>query len=503
MLSKDIMLKHTEIELDYVRDIDMIHFFKNSIRGGLSFIGQRYMNTKQKTQERKKSNLENPEVTSLLLDINNLYGDSMSNPLPTEGYKWLTKNEIHNLDISKYNKNSKFGYVLEVDLEYPEHLHLAHNSFPMATEHRIITENDLSEYSNDCMNKLYNKQKFNEKKLVSTFLKKEKYICHIRNLQYYLENGLILKNIYRVVKFEQKPFLKNFIDYCTKKRKESKTKTQSDIYKLIANSIYGKFIESSGNRVNVKFITNEKAARKSHTDPRFKSEIICSEKLSIVFMSQATQNMRRSWAIGFTILELSKLKLTSLYYDHIVKAFDNEVTVLMSDTDSVLCTVPAKNSDKALKKIKDIMDFGNYHPSHKLYDTSRKNEVGFLKNETPGEEITEFAGLKSKSYAYLLENDTHHSKLKGIKKPIKKTIGFKSLLKCLNNVSNFNVSQYSIESKKHQINLVKKDKIGFNSFDCKRYYLCNIHSVPYGSIIITHFLNTNRCIFCDNKEVLI
>ena len=47
----------------------------------------------------------------------------MSQHLPTKGFRWLTLEEIKNLDISKLSDTTKYGYIFEVDLEYPKHLH--------------------------------------------------------------------------------------------------------------------------------------------------------------------------------------------------------------------------------------------------------------------------------------------------------------------------------------------------------------------------------------------
>ena len=44
----------------------------------------------------------------------------MSQYLPTSGFRWLTGNEINNIDLSKYKEDSKKDVILEVDLEYPQ-----------------------------------------------------------------------------------------------------------------------------------------------------------------------------------------------------------------------------------------------------------------------------------------------------------------------------------------------------------------------------------------------
>ena len=55
------------------------------------------------------------------LDMNNLYGWAMSEYLPNEGFKWLKY--VDEIDVMSISEKSPIGYLLEVDLEYPDKLH--------------------------------------------------------------------------------------------------------------------------------------------------------------------------------------------------------------------------------------------------------------------------------------------------------------------------------------------------------------------------------------------
>ena len=48
---------------------------------------------------------------------------------------------------------------------------------------------------------------------------KENYVIHIRALKQALNNGLILKKVYKVIKFNQEAWLKPYIDMNTRLRK--------------------------------------------------------------------------------------------------------------------------------------------------------------------------------------------------------------------------------------------------------------------------------------------
>ena len=77
-------------------------------------------------------------------------------------------------------------------------------------------------------------------KLILSLTDKKKYVVHIRLLRFYLEHGLVLQNIHRVIKFKQSNWLEPYIRFNTQKRKESTTDFEKDFFKLMNNAPYGK-----------------------------------------------------------------------------------------------------------------------------------------------------------------------------------------------------------------------------------------------------------------------
>ena len=69
---------------------------------------------------------EKPRSHILYPDANSLYGWAMSQYLPTGGFRWVELAKT----IADHPADDPEGYILEVDLDYPEALHDAHNAYP-------------------------------------------------------------------------------------------------------------------------------------------------------------------------------------------------------------------------------------------------------------------------------------------------------------------------------------------------------------------------------------
>ena len=84
----------------------------------------------------------------------------------------------------------------------------------------------------------------NVEKLLATVEDKDFYILHYRNLQLYVSLGLQVKKIHAGIIFKQGPIMKSCIDFNSEKRAQATNKFDTDFYKLLSSSLYGKTIEN-------------------------------------------------------------------------------------------------------------------------------------------------------------------------------------------------------------------------------------------------------------------
>ena len=94
-----------KIKIELISDADMYIFFEKGMRGGVSYIFNRY------------SQANNKYLKSYDPKANNLYGYAMPKFLLASGFKWIDPKRFY---LNKYTINSSKGCVLEVDLEYPK-----------------------------------------------------------------------------------------------------------------------------------------------------------------------------------------------------------------------------------------------------------------------------------------------------------------------------------------------------------------------------------------------
>ena len=121
-------------------------------------------------------------------------------------------------DVMPVREKNEIGYLLEVDLDYPDEVHNLHKDYPLAPEKLAVFNDMLSKHCKEIANK-YIIKIGDVKKIIPNLGNKTKYVLNYKNLQLYLLLGMKLTEIHRVLKFKQSDWMKTYIDLILKKEK--------------------------------------------------------------------------------------------------------------------------------------------------------------------------------------------------------------------------------------------------------------------------------------------
>jgi len=146
----------------------------------------------------------------------------------------------------------------------------------------------------------------NAKRLIPTLNKETNYALHYRSLKQYLDFGLRVTKVHRVSEFSQSPWLKAYIDFNTKMRKDAKNSFEKDFFKLINNTVFGKTMENKRKRCNVQLVTDSQKLLKLTSKPTYSGHKICDKNLVRVNMKKKTLYLDKPSYAGMCILDLSK-----------------------------------------------------------------------------------------------------------------------------------------------------------------------------------------------------
>lgn len=439
----------------------------------------------------------------------------MSQPLPISDYEWVTesidnqKNDDITTESSLYydvnailnlSDDAENGYLFEVDLDYPENLHDAHNDFPFCPEKRTLPD-EVVEILNKKNNKI--------EKLLLTLYAKEKYILHYRMLKMVLRHGLILKKVHRILKFKQSTWLKPYIEMNTKLR----TKATNEFEKSMQFSVKRWRIYALGLTLDWHAVwLGRSGARLLIARSNFKRLRIFDEDLVAIEMKKTRIKMTKPIIVGMCVLDVSKITMYSFLYDFLKPKYGKNCEICYSDTDSFILSVETDDFYRDMQEHIYMFDTSDY-PWPNIYNIERKNKKipGLFKDELNGEIVLEFVGIRAKSYAlrsafnekefdmqdddiYMhlsaeermerhIEAKTIIKKSKGVKKcALKSKIKFQDYIDCVKKQSIINTVQNTIQSRQKKIRerrkkkKIQQKKIALSPFDDKRYIISSEHA---------------------------
>ena len=139
-----------------------------------------------------------------------------------------------------------------------------------------------------------------------------------------------------------------------------------------------------------------------------------------MFWTEVTLN--RPISVGFTILELAKLRTYDFYYGFVKRAFkDGSVSFLAGDTDHFVLKIDGISIEKVentLQANRSIFYFSNLPDKHRLKDDANRMEPGKVKFELGDAVCLEFCALLPKCYSRIADKGFRQAR-KGSKREIK------------------------------------------------------------------------------------
>ena len=247
-MAKEASLRICKAEVELLTEREHLDMIEGAVRGGVcSVYEMRKFTANNKYLPDYDSS--QPSTFGFCVDANNLYGGVMQNEkLPQSDF--TLNSDITLVEILNCPDDNPVGYFVEVDLHYPASLHDYHQDFPLAPSKNIVEDDWLSDYQVN-LRESHNLPPSKVPKLLQTFFDKDHYVLHYKLLKLYVNLGLVVRKMHRVLQFTQNNWLTPYITLNSEKRQAASNKFEESFYKLMNNAVYGKNCESKRRRMKI------------------------------------------------------------------------------------------------------------------------------------------------------------------------------------------------------------------------------------------------------------
>ena len=231
--------------------------------------------------------------------------------------------------------------------------------------------------------------------------KRKKIVVHIRALKRTLNNGLVLKRLYRVTQFNQKASLKAYIGMNTKLRKEAKNEFEKDFFKLMNNAVFGKTMENVRKHRDIKLVTTDKRRNQLVSEPNYHTTKYFSENLLAIEMKKTKVKKNKPVYHGMALLDNSKKRLYGFWYDYIKPRYRDIVKLCYTDTNDFIIYIKTEdfyeNIAGHVERLLDTFDYDENKTSKRPLPIGKNKKLTcHFKDVLGGKIKKEFWGLRIK-----------------------------------------------------------------------------------------------------------
>ena len=292
--------------------------------------------------------------------------------------------------------------------------------------------------------------------------------------------------MHRVIEFRQEVWLKPYIDMNTTLRTEAENEFEKDFFKLMNNTVFGKTMENVRNYRDIRIVTTHKQIDKLASEPKYHTTKYISENLLIMEMKKTEVKMNKPIYLRQAISDIRKILMYEFWYDYISPKYGEKARLCYTDTDSFIIHIETEGFYKDIANDVDSwFDTSNCDKNDErpLPIGKKKKVIGMFKDRLGGKTMIEFYALRTKTYAFLLDDHTEKKRAKGMERCIiKNEIMFEHYKDCLFNDKNLIKSQLRFKSDHHNVHTVEVKKIALSNIDDKRLQIFDrITTYPYGT----------------------
>ena len=132
--------------------------------------------------------------------------------------------------------------------------------------------------------------------------------------------------------------------------------------------------------------------------------------LLAIEMKKIKLKMNKSVYLGLSILEISKTLMYEFWYDYIKPKYQYNANLCYMGTDNFIIYIKAEDVyEDIANDVEKRFDTSNYEINRPLPKGKNKIVIGLVKDELSEKIMTEFVGLRPKTYSYLI-NDCNSDK---------------------------------------------------------------------------------------------
>ena len=204
--------------------------------------------------------------------------------------------------------------------------------------------------------------------------------------------------MHRVIKFNQKAWLKPYIDMNTKLRKEAKNEFEKDFFKLMNNSVFRKTMENVRKHRDIKLGTTEEKRIKLVSEPNYHTTKQFSENLLAIEMKKAKVKMNKPVYLGKSILDISKTLMYEVSYDYVKSKYKDKAKLCYMNTDSFVINIFTEDSFEDINNdVERFLDTSNYDENDRrpLPIGVNKKVIGIVKDKLDGKIMKELCALRA------------------------------------------------------------------------------------------------------------